>query len=174
MAQATVRDLVRVVRTGRQFFQQLVGATGCTCINGFGVAMKRTENKKTDQPCIVFYVSKKLSLRHLPVHNRIPMQFNMPWEYSDDNVLEIVTDVMPATFQALSFTARERPCPGGISAGHVDITAGTLGAWVKDKANDQPVILSNNHVLANSNQAALGDAIVQPGPVDGGAAVRAA
>jgi hypothetical protein len=30
------------------------------------------------------------------------------------------------------------------------------------------VILSNNHVLANSNQASAGDPIVQPGPVDSG------
>jgi hypothetical protein len=29
-------------------------------------------------------------------------------------------------------------------------------------------ILSNNHVLANSNAAQLGDAILQPGPIDGG------
>jgi hypothetical protein len=31
------------------------------------------------------------------------------------------------------------------------------------------VILSNNHVLANSNDAAPGDPILQPGPADGGA-----
>jgi hypothetical protein len=30
------------------------------------------------------------------------------------------------------------------------------------------LILSNNHVLANSNDASPGDAILQPGPVDGG------
>jgi hypothetical protein len=32
----------------------------------------------------------------------------------------------------------------------------------------QKVILSNNHVLANSNAAEIGDAILQPGPFDGG------
>jgi hypothetical protein len=31
-------------------------------------------------------------------------------------------------------------------------------------------LLSNNHVLANSNAAAVGDAILQPGPYDGGKA----
>jgi len=30
------------------------------------------------------------------------------------------------------------------------------------------MVLSNNHVLANSNGAALGDSILQPGPADGG------
>ncbi len=29
-------------------------------------------------------------------------------------------------------------------------------------------MLSNNHVLANSNDATAGDAILQPGPADGG------
>lgn len=33
---------------------------------------------------------------------------------------------------------------------------------------DQIYILSNNHVLANSNQGQPGDAILQPGPHDGG------
>lgn len=33
------------------------------------------------------------------------------------------------------------------------------------------LILSNNHVLANSNQAVVGDAILQPGPYDGGRSV---
>ena len=32
----------------------------------------------------------------------------------------------------------------------------------------QLYILSNNHVLANTNQAAIGDSILQPGPVDDG------
>jgi hypothetical protein len=56
--------------------------------------------------------------------------------------------------------------PGGVSVGHVAITAGTLGCWVIK--NGQKVILSNNHVLANSNDGEIGDAILQPGPFDGG------
>ncbi len=65
-----------------------------------------------------------------------------------------------------SHTQRHRPAPGGVSIGHRDITAGTFGCIVKK--NGQRVILSNNHVLANSNAAEVGDAILQPGPVDGG------
>jgi hypothetical protein len=63
-------------------------------------------------------------------------------------------------------TDRFRPAPGGVSVGHVAITAGTLGCWVTK--NGQKVILSNNHVLANSNDAEIGDSILQPGPFDGG------
>jgi hypothetical protein len=36
------------------------------------------------------------------------------------------------------------------------------------KKHGQVMILSNNHVLANSNDAQMGDPILQPGPIDGG------
>jgi hypothetical protein len=64
-------------------------------------------------------------------------------------------------------TKRQRPAPAGFSVGHPDITAGTIGARVRD-ALGRVYILSNNHVLANSNDATLGDAEYQPGPFDGG------
>jgi hypothetical protein len=63
-------------------------------------------------------------------------------------------------------TGRFRPAPGGVSIGHRDITAGTLGCLVRREGITY--ILSNNHVLANSNSASPGDPILQPGPYDGG------
>lgn len=76
------------------------------------------------------------------------------------------TDTLAAPFVGTrENTRRERPCPGGFSVGHTKITAGTLGCWVKDGAGNW-VLLSNNHVLANSNEAVEGDAITQPGPHD--------
>jgi PKD repeat protein len=64
-------------------------------------------------------------------------------------------------------TTKERPAPNGFSVGHPDITAGTIGARVKDGAGNA-YILSNNHVIANSNNANIGDPTLQPGPYDGG------
>lgn len=61
---------------------------------------------------------------------------------------------------------RVRPLQSGHSVGHHAITAGTLGTFVKGKQGI--MMLSNNHVLANSNQAKIGDAILQPGSYDGG------
>lgn len=69
---------------------------------------------------------------------------------------------------------RVRPVTGGLSVGHRNVTAGTIGACVYDFLPDgvgQPgkyYILSNNHVLANSNAAHAGDSILQPGRADGG------
>ncbi|MFP5230055.1 MAG: hypothetical protein ACLGXA_20755 [Acidobacteriota bacterium] len=47
-----------------------------------------------------------------------------------------------------------------------DCCGGTLGALVQDQAGDQ-YILSNNHVLAESDQGRAGDMIDQPGLIDG-------
>ncbi|GIL06674.1 MAG: hypothetical protein AMXMBFR72_21970 [Betaproteobacteria bacterium] len=66
---------------------------------------------------------------------------------------------------------RMRPAPGGISVGHFRITAGTLGCLARGRTApriNRLMILSNNHVLANSNAAAIGDCVAQPGPIDGG------
>jgi hypothetical protein len=64
-------------------------------------------------------------------------------------------------------TTRQRPAPLGFSVGHPAITAGTIGARVRDAAGNV-YVLSNNHVLANGNNAGIGDAALQPGPYDGG------
>jgi hypothetical protein len=46
-----------------------------------------------------------------------------------------------------------------------DCCSGTLGALVED-SNGRQYLLSNNHVLARSDHATVGDAIVQPGLID--------
>lgn len=61
-----------------------------------------------------------------------------------------------------------RPLLIGASVGHVDVTAGTIGGFVRRAG--QVCILSNNHVLANENRGAAGDAIIQRGAFDGGRA----
>jgi hypothetical protein len=64
-------------------------------------------------------------------------------------------------------TRNHRPPFPGISVGHYRVTAGTLGCFVKDE-KDKIYILSNNHVLANSNRCYWKDPILQPGILDGG------
>jgi hypothetical protein len=66
---------------------------------------------------------------------------------------------------------RMRPAPGGVSVAHFKVTAGTIGCLTLGRSaprNSRLMILSNNHVLANSNNATFGDCICQPGPYDGG------
>lgn len=64
-------------------------------------------------------------------------------------------------------TRQARPVPIGVSTGHPNITAGTIGARVRDAAGNV-FALSNNHVYADQNRASIGDGALQPGPFDGG------
>ncbi|MEA3276268.1 MAG: serine protease [Pseudomonadota bacterium] len=164
MAQAQFRDYVRLVR-GFNTFTRMVR---CDCINGYAVGRKVTSGKVTGDVAIAIFVNKKMGLRRLPLANRIPKVLRLPSEKAKDGVLDFITDVREARFSSLEYIARERPAPSGISIGHVNITAGTLGGLVRDRDSGVTAILSNNHVLADSNEAAIGDPILQPGPHDGG------
>ena len=63
---------------------------------------------------------------------------------------------------------RVRPLRAGLSISHPAVTAGTLGGFVRLPGSDQLLVLSNNHVLAASDAAAVGDPALQPGVADGG------
>ncbi len=122
-----------------------------------GIGYKQTDGTKTSTLCIVCSVKKKVKAEQLSAQDLVPTSVaGMPTDVVETGVIR--------AFQAP--TGRFRPAPGGVSIGHVAITAGTLGCWVNK--NGRKVILSNNHVLANSNDAEIGDAILQPGPFDGG------
>lgn len=80
--------------------------------------------------------------------------------------------VMPTAFDATSFARpetqnRQRPLRIGYSTGHFRCTAGSSGAMATNKKG-QHLLLSNNHVLSMSNEAAINDDVLQPGPADGG------
>jgi hypothetical protein len=69
--------------------------------------------------------------------------------------------------QAPWYQQKCRPVRIGCSVAHFMVTAGSVAAFVQSSAQ-VPMLLSNNHVLANENDAAIGDSILQPGPFDGG------
>jgi hypothetical protein len=82
-----------------------------------------------------------------------------------------IQQVPVGTVDALSHRARHRPAPGGVSVGHVNVTAGTLGSRAIGQTSpwsNRHLILSNNHVLADTNAGRVNDSIIQPGRVDGG------
>jgi len=86
-------------------------------------------------------------------------------------VLEGVPTKVEVTGMVIAYvdaTARfPRPVPIGVSTGHPEITAGTIGCRVID-GNNVVYALSNNHIYANQNDASYGDSALQPGPHDGG------
>ncbi len=91
-----------------------------------------------------------------------------------DNDIPVRT-VCTGEIDADSHRFKMRPAPGGISVGHVRVTAGTLGCLARGRRaprNQRVLMLSNNHVIANSNNARFGDSIIQPGRADGGRSPR--
>ncbi len=63
---------------------------------------------------------------------------------------------------------RVNPLIGGVSVGHNNVSAGTLGAIVWDKSDGSPCMLSNWHVFCGADTVEVGDPIYQPGRLDGG------
>lgn len=133
-------------------------------VQGVFVGTKVRRGQNTGEPAIVVYVSEKkppiLCSRVVP-----------------RRVSSIQTDVVQSggafiaerVLASAVYPHRYRPAPCGVSFGHKAITAGTLGLWVRDRKGDRRICaLTNNHVAANSNNASIGDEILQPAPYDGG------
>jgi len=149
---------------------------------GMGVGVKWKKGQPTGEPALVVLVTQKLEKDQVSKADLVPPK-----------LAEMQTDVLaigypfaggsePLEAGTQTLARRIRPAEGGYSVGHFKITAGTIATCVYDILPGGTVsppahgigsppryyILSNNHVLANSNAAALGDPILQPGPFDGG------
>jgi S1-C subfamily serine protease len=124
-----------------------------------GIGHKIRGEEQTDELSLMVSVVRKEPEAQLSEHDVVPKRVD-----------GLSTDVIETgCIRALASDdpkARHRPAPPGVSIGHEAITAGTFGLVVH--RDGERFILSNNHVLANSNEAEIGDAIRQPGPVDGG------
>ncbi len=161
-----LRKLIFIKREIEPFLWRLA------CIQGIGVGYKYTNGKITDQPAITVFVTRKVPAKYLATSGIVPSRLIIPDPTEGGKPFEVITDVFESGYYSVHpYTAKHRPAHGGDSIGHVDITAGTFGCVVQDmevKGKKEFVILSNNHVLANSNDASIGDPILQPGPYDGG------
>ncbi len=142
-------------------FPQIVGASllsgipNNSNIVGVGYGVKISGDTVIDDLALRVYVRSKLPKSQIPNNEQVPEEINGK-----------LTDVIPV----YDLSALARPVECGTSVGHFNITAGTLGCLVKKTAGDdnEIFILSNNHVLADSNQAQIDDNIIEPGKLDQG------
>ena len=120
--------------------------------------------RETPEICVKAYVVEKKPADQVPDSERFPL--TVPASKGVEVPVD-VDEMEPPLAQGLR--QRVRPAVGGYSVGHYQITAGTVAIGVRD-SNGAGLfhILSNNHILANSNSASLGDPILQPAPADGG------
>ncbi len=132
---------------------------------GVGVGNKVTRGEPTDERCVVVFVERKIRSEELRRGDLVPRDLEgVPTDVIETGRFVALAMAAPAV---VGRTERVRPAPGGVSIGHSKITAGTLGV-LAHRTTGEAVILSNNHVLANSNAGMPGDLILQPGPADGG------
>lgn len=127
-------------------------------ILGVGYGVKVTERTVTDDLAIRVYVRAKVPRAALPASERVPEMIN-----------GAPTDVVVVGDLAAQSA---RPVECGVSCGHTRITAGTIGCVVTSSGTNRRFILSNWHVLTDTNGAQPGDDILEPGPLDGGDPTR--
>jgi hypothetical protein len=140
---------------------------------GVGLGHKVTDGVDTKEVCISVLVARKLPPTALRDEEKIPNRVN---ELRTDVVEsgEIVAKTFGSWYgNRLDRRTQLRPARPGLSIAHYRVSAGTFGAMVYDRKTNEPLILSNNHVLANAtngydNLSSPGDPILQPGPSDGG------
>lgn len=127
---------------------------------GLGVGFKNRLGETDGETSVVVLVQQKKPLAVLTDEDMIPKEID-----------GMKTDVVEIGFLRAQNTPRDRFRPviqPGISIAHYSVGAGTFGAVVRHRQTGERFILSNNHVLANSNGAKIGDDVLQPGSLDGG------
>lgn len=131
--------------------------------------------KPTGERAIVFFVAKKIPKSRLSSRELIPEKIEGTQTDVQEGMMKALgaMPMAPEIFVPMAGfnpgdprTGKYRPAPGGVSCGHPNVTAGTLGTWCYQGSDVR--FLSNNHVIANKNQANIGDNIYQPGVIDGG------
>jgi hypothetical protein len=151
---------------------------------GLAVGAKVANGCPTGESALIVLVTQKLEKSMLSAGAIIPEELG---GYKTDvmaiGVPMAECEPKQEAVTPLTLKNRARPAKGGYSVGHKDITAGTIATGVYDIIPPEgkvspPVngvgmpfkyyILSNNHVLANCNDGKIGDAVLQPGPFDGG------
>lgn len=163
---------------------------------GVGVGRKIRDGQETGEPCLTVFVTQKLPLEALSESARIPPSVRhcttdvveLGQVFAGDGVVSRLSEsavpdrVVPEGAHAElppppapggALRHRARPARGGSSIGHYRVMGGTIAAGVIDKSAHPGIplryyVLSNNHVLADSNTARIGDPILQPSSADGG------
>lgn len=151
-------NLFRQLLEAQRLFQEdLLRRRG---VVGVAIGYKNFKEEATDELSVTILVEQKKPVEALTAEDLIPSDLD-----------GVRTDVVEVGRLEAFVTPRDRfrpTIPAGVSIGHYKVTAGTIGAMVFDRDTGEPLILSNNHVLANSNDAVIGDVILQPGPTDHG------
>jgi len=120
---------------------------------GFGVGPKISDKNHKSHLCVVFFVRKKLAKKRLRNLAEIPPKLRL-----NISGKSVQTDVqewgrIPVAHRALS--------PGVIIGDRVG-DSGTITLAVRDRSNEEPLILGCSHVLAQCGRGSTGDPVESP------------
>lgn len=149
---------------------------GARNIHAVGVGRKIVEGQSTEVECVRVYVVQKMAESLLPPMLQVPATIDgIPTDVIESPPAFLMAGPPSAGAMPTCSTDRkkkQRPVVAGISGGHIGVTAGTIGYFCYSTRDgddpDQVFALSNNHVFANLDSAAVGDPILQQSVSDGG------
>jgi hypothetical protein len=121
---------------------------------------------RAGQPAIKVF-TKSEAITNVPLDlEGIPVEIEVTGQFHALPAAKTPSSAFPARSSVNPSGLFPRPVPIGVSTGNQnDCSAGTIGARVMDSQGNV-YALSNNHVYALENKAALNSAIMQPGLAD--------
>jgi len=141
-------------------------------ITGVDVGFKYEKGRRTDQIAIRVLVKKKK--KTVTEKQRVPAEINgIKTDVIEMEVFPLVASQKLEDASLLVDAAKYSTIKGGVSIGPERaiggyVFVGTLGCVVKDNVSNNPMLLSNFHVMCVDNGWNPGDHMCQPGRVDGG------
>jgi hypothetical protein len=152
-------------------------------VTGVFTGTKVTAGVDTGQVAIVVTVSEK---KDVAARSRVPVEINgVPTDVIEERIepMQVANAVLLEDIVPFVDTTNYATLEGGMSIGpcrsiHLEppdvpeagnyVFVGTLGCIVTDNATNDPMMLSNFHVMCVDNTWSVGDTMAQPSRVDGG------
>jgi hypothetical protein len=129
-------------------------------VNGTGLGPREVGGGKVAEAALIVTVEQKVPEEELNSDEIIPEEF--------EGVQTDVRQIGTLEPQANGPMRQEinRPVAGGVSVGHLDVTAGTASPVMEDSGGNS-VILTNRHIVSDSGERdTTGEDFLQPGPSD--------
>ncbi|MEP3839139.1 MAG: hypothetical protein ABJM36_15960 [Algibacter sp.] len=170
---SALNEIIREKQSAEAALFKLKGVTGVD------VGYKYTNGKRTDEITIRVHVKQKK--KTVASKEKIPTTIN--GIKTDVIEMEVYPQILSQKLENLSLqadTATYTTVKGGVSIGPERsistpdgnfVYTGTLGCIAKDNVTNNPVLLSNFHVMCIDNTWSVGDFMCQPSRVDTGSPV---
>jgi hypothetical protein len=163
---ANLEDVIRQKEAAERALMKLKG------VSGVDVGFKYVAGKRTDEVTIRVLVKEKKA--NVAPDERVPAEINgIKTDVIEMRIVPFVAAKKLDEVALLVDAAKYPTIKGGISIGPERVIGGfifvgTLGCVVRDNVTNNPMLLSNFHVMCVDNGWHAGDHMCQPGRVDGG------